>query len=550
MNFNYILFKSTHLVPIIQFSCIFFSTHTNSTVTSVDIDSHSSYFSITMKFDKKPETKIDFYSVVTDVLKLKNVEKEWSLEEALTHIGMGKMNYLLTFITGLIIAASMTETMGMNFIMKSAECDLELTPGNKGVLTSVGYVGILSAAFIWGYLSDTRGRRDIMKWTLFATSILSILSSFAPDFISFVVLRLLVGIFLSASIGSTYPYLGEFVPAKNRQMMMALASFFFGIAQIYIPAVAWLLFTFDFKISIFGVIYYRPWRLLIVVGALPGLVATIFLFFYPESPKYLIVKGLNKEALKALEWLFVKNTGKSSHEFQIKKLKIEIDPSHDPTRTGLIKSVSSQVMPLLRPPYVKHLLISFLIIFSLFFTHTSLGLWFMEIENDIYVSDTRGTICQILTEHFSNITHDENVVKLNQCDDTISEETYIDAFLLGSAYTLIFALISICLFSSALCGLALFWVTEQTLTLILFTLFLSFGGPVVSVTTGTAVLLFPTNHRAMALCIVLTMGRLGTVFGSNFIGWLLSVNCEATIGVLTGVVTCAAVLNFLLPFNE
>lgn len=138
--------------------------------------------------------KVDIYNIHSDVERIRFEDREWSFEEALSYIGLGKMHYLLTFITGLIISASMTETMGMNFIMKSAECDLRLQPSDKGVLSSVSYVGIVSMAFFWGYLSDTRGRRDVMKWTLLCTSVASILSSFAPNFTTFVVLRFFVGV--------------------------------------------------------------------------------------------------------------------------------------------------------------------------------------------------------------------------------------------------------------------------------------------------------------------------------------------------------------------
>lgn len=129
-----------------------------------------------------------------DVQPINSEDREWLFEDALSHIGVGKMHLLLTFITGLIITASMTETMGMNFIMTSAECDLHLKTADKGIMSSISYVGITSMAFVWGYLSDTKGRRDVMKWTLLCTGGASILSSFAPDYTTFVVFRFFVGV--------------------------------------------------------------------------------------------------------------------------------------------------------------------------------------------------------------------------------------------------------------------------------------------------------------------------------------------------------------------
>lgn len=190
----------------------------------------------------------------------------------------------------------------------------------------------------------------------------------------------------------------------------------------------------------------------------------------------------------------------------------------------------------------------------------------MEIENDVSNSTT-GTLCQVLYQNSSSkhsITNPQDT-----CNKSISNDDYLYAFTLGSFYTLTFILITcfmkfigrgwisckflfifqnglqkisnmnisgFFLFSSGLCGLSLFWVTNPMMTFIIFTSFLSLGGPVVSIVSGTAVLLFPTNHRAMALCMILTLGRLGTVVGTNFIGAFLEDNCEKTMGVLAGAV--------------
>lgn len=83
----------------------------------------------------------------------------------------------------------------------------------------------------------------------------------------------------------------------------------------------------------------------------------------------------------------------------------------------------------------------------------------------------------------------------------------------------------------------------------LFTSLITLSGVMVGIMTGAGVLLFPTNHRAMAVCIILTLGRLGTIFGTNFIGMFLNVNCEMTMGVITGFALLAGFINFLLPFK-
>lgn len=62
---------------------------------------------------------------------------------------------------------------------------------------------------------------------------------------------------------------------------------------------------------------------------------------------------------------------------------------------------------------------------------------------------------------------------------------------------------------------------------ILFTVLQSPGVGSVALNTVT-VELYPTKLRAMAICIALCCGRLGSVAGSNMVAYLLQENCELT----------------------
>lgn len=58
-----------------------------------------------------------------------------------------------------------------------------------------------------------------------------------------------------------------------------------------------------------------PWRWLAVAGIVPVLIMLIMLCFMPYSPRFLLSKGKDQEALKALEWLRGKDT-KYREEFE------------------------------------------------------------------------------------------------------------------------------------------------------------------------------------------------------------------------------------------
>lgn len=100
----------------------------------------------------------------------------------------------MLLVCGLVILNVLNETVGVSFIISAAKCDLELTDGRKGMLSSVSFVGILIAAQFWGYISDTRGRRKTIMYSMMVACVCTLISSFITNFWLFLVMRFLVGI--------------------------------------------------------------------------------------------------------------------------------------------------------------------------------------------------------------------------------------------------------------------------------------------------------------------------------------------------------------------
>lgn len=61
--------------------------------------------------------------------------------------------------------------------------------------------------------------------------------------------------------------------------------------------------------------------------------------------------------------------------------------------------------------------------------------------------------------------------------------------------------------------------------------------------------LFPTNVRAMSLCLVLMIGRLGAVAGSNFVSLMIATHCQAMFEIFGGLLILSAFISILLPGN-
>lgn len=75
----------------------------------------------------------------------------------------------------------------------------------------------------------------------------------------------------------------------------------------------WIL-SYDWRFELYDGYEFRPWRLLVLIYATPGVIGGLFLYKLPESPKYLLSQDRGKEALEIVQWIYRTNKGEKSHE--------------------------------------------------------------------------------------------------------------------------------------------------------------------------------------------------------------------------------------------
>lgn len=78
----------------------------------------------------------------TDVKSTTNVEADGAdFEEAIALTGYGKFNYIVLLIVLPCCTSNVFDTTTMSIILPSAECDLNLTMQDKGMLNAITYMG-------------------------------------------------------------------------------------------------------------------------------------------------------------------------------------------------------------------------------------------------------------------------------------------------------------------------------------------------------------------------------------------------------------------------
>ncbi|XP_055847868.1 synaptic vesicle glycoprotein 2B isoform X2 [Episyrphus balteatus] len=498
-------------------------------------------------------------------IEAKKVVKEWFIEDALNLIGFGRVQWEILFVSGVLLMMVLNESMGMSMLIIAAQCEFDINSQEKSIMSAACFTGILLASFGWGYLSDISGRRTVLIRASTLAVVFSLISMFVSNFWVFVVSRFLTGIGIAGASAAAYPYLGEFNTAKYRPIVINYASIFVGISAIYCPVVAWLILPQTWTFSIFGIFDFRPWRLLILFNLLPGLIGSIWIWTLPETPKLYLSHGKDADALKVLYWIYERNTGKPSKDFQVKRLIPEADKDFIQTIRGkkttweIAKSMWKQTLPLFKPPHALNYCVCCFVMFGLFFSSSGMGLWYPEIQNRLGFGtvDSQKTICGVINQKL-NETIDESIETV--CNDEISTKTYIDSITLGGSYVVAYLLLGLIInplgrkavLSGALgisgaCGLALQWVDEPTAIVILFCGYLMLSGLCVSVMSGSVVDLIPTHLRGKAVCICLMIGRLGSVVGNNIIGAALETYCEVTFYIFSILIILCSLLTLVLP---
>ncbi|XP_060189534.1 organic cation/carnitine transporter 7-like isoform X2 [Lycium barbarum] len=155
----------------------------------------------------------------------------YTLEEALTSVGIGKFQYMALCYAGLGFIAEAAETQILSFIGPALRSQWALSPTQESLMTTIVFVGMLIGAIFWGFISDTYGRRKGLLSVAIVTAVSAALSAFSPNYSLLLVVRMLVGF----GVGGR-PIYGswffEFVPSQNRGMWTTICIGFWTIGTI------------------------------------------------------------------------------------------------------------------------------------------------------------------------------------------------------------------------------------------------------------------------------------------------------------------------------
>jgi MFS transporter, SP family, arabinose:H+ symporter len=186
-------------------------------------------------------------------------------------------------------------------------------------------IGVVSA----GKPGDIFGRKKTLMAAAFLFFVSALGSALATNLLVFILYRILGGLGVGIASMLSPMYISEISPAEKRGRLVS-------VNQLAIVIGILLAFISNALLVDTGI---NNWRWMLAVMGLPALLFFIFLFFAPESPRWLVQKGFSGKALIILE----KVNGNEAARKELKAIEDSITEEED---TGTFREVFS---PRMRP---------------------------------------------------------------------------------------------------------------------------------------------------------------------------------------------------------
>ncbi|KAJ2947212.1 hypothetical protein O0L34_g16921 [Tuta absoluta] len=483
-------------------------------------------------------------------------ERKYTYDEAIDAAGSGWYTVGLMATLSLSLLAMCIDMFSLSTVVALATCDLHLTRTSTQVLLSVPFIGPIVMAYMWGYISDTQGRRRSLLVALTVSYVASTLCAFAPDWTTLALCKLVSTCFCSCAQSVTYALLGECCAERVKGTYLLVMSSVMHLGMSVYFTVAYLVGFLEFSLDL-GFISFVPWRLLVVLLALPLGVSALALSFHYESPKFLVNAGRHAEALVILANICRRNRNGS---YPVRKVILAEVGNLTGRSRSLAESLWQQTAPLFRPPLLARTVLLYCLIFVVYSSSSSLFMWLPFLASDFSsavssITSRQEGICSVIT-HGQEIGVNEE----KECTSKIGLPIVIFTTTAGGTFCVLNFLMSklaaykkmlmiVILCFSSLCCLAALHIPNNLVNIIAYFGIVS-DGLCMGIVFSYFVDLYPTSFRGMAACLGVMAARLSSIAGVNLIGAYITWHCTGAFYGLAGLLLCGALLSCLLPANS
>ncbi|VGO16884.1 D-xylose-proton symporter [Pontiella desulfatans] len=161
----------------------------------------------------------------------------------------------------------------------------ELNVTLHGLAISMALWGTVIGSLAGGWPTEKLGRRKTLLSIGVLYFVSAVGSAYAPEVYSFMIARFIGGLGVGISTVAAPLYISEIAPAKDRGKLAGMFQFniVFGILVAFLSN------------ALLSGVGENAWRWMLGVEAFPALVYSVLCFGLPESPRWLITHGKDRE---------------------------------------------------------------------------------------------------------------------------------------------------------------------------------------------------------------------------------------------------------------
>jgi putative MFS transporter len=264
---------------------------------------------------------------------------------------------------------------------------LALSSSTTGFILSVTSAGEFVGALVVGRLSEAIGRKKTYLGALFLFGLLSLTTAWSWNLESLTIMRFLAGIGLGAEVPIAAALFNEIVKAHGRGKVVAIYETLFPWGNLLAPLVA---------LGVFAAVGDTAgWRVLLLIGAIPLVVAVIGWFALPESPRWLLGRGRTAEALDEVS-RFEQSAARGTRSGADHSTESAGEP--DASAIRVPADGRTRIRELFSPTYRRRTIVNWIHWFSTYFVLTGFTLWLPSLYVKLgHLSVTRALVLTVIS---------------------------------------------------------------------------------------------------------------------------------------------------------
>ncbi|XP_055839022.1 synaptic vesicle glycoprotein 2B-like isoform X2 [Episyrphus balteatus] len=264
--------------------------------------------------------------------------------DALKQIGFGRYQIILIITTGIALATQVAQLFSLYFIMPSIDLEFCMTPLQKKTLIHSNLIGAFFGATFTSGCAELFGRKRTLLTCFICMIIFSIVAAFMPVFRFFGAARMFASAFGAGTFPIAATYVCETTPPHLRGRALGMVTSTGGIGAMLAAVISWsILPKSGMQLMQELDEHFSGWHTYSLVMAMPAIVVIIGLVFLNESPRWLLSRGREAEALKIYQKMYRWNNSKGTYSFlemAVPRMKYRKSSGSGEKKSGFLNCLS------------------------------------------------------------------------------------------------------------------------------------------------------------------------------------------------------------------